>query len=323
MKTKFFLMVSLSIVSTFVSSCSNQQIDDSLHNSSKQELNEASSQEFTNLCSSIDNLNSNYATLEKTTTRGRATKWGGRFFSAVVDGIGGYIAGPIAGWVVGPLVSWAFEEHWERCNKELTQNHNNMIDMKKIDLEIPSKTYVPNSNVITMKDSIGYFHNKILDEIAIKDKKYTLLDNNDVDYKTLYEDCLNTANKLGANIAPISNNDKEKYLVLADDIVKSFEKCAKDSISLEKAFKNINDSYIKKFGNNQKIELTEIIQKKIAPVISNMDDEEEIIKYADKLNNIYNENNINHELKDCIKTATDVTINSKLFWDRANIKIKK
>lgn len=46
---------------------------------------------FTQLCTSIDSLNNTYNVGPQTRS---LNKWGGKVFSAVVDGITGYITGP-------------------------------------------------------------------------------------------------------------------------------------------------------------------------------------------------------------------------------------
>ena len=59
----------------------------------------------------------------------------------------------------------------------------------------------------------------------------------------------------------------------------------------------------------------EIVQRKIADVLNCIDNESSIIEYANQVNAIIRDTSVNPELKSDLKTVTDITINSKLYWD--------
>lgn len=88
------LFILVAFVAFVFSSCSNDMTSVA--------TSTTANNSFTLLCTSIDSLNNTYKVGPQTRS---LNKWGGRIFSAVVDGITGYIAGP-AGPIVSPLCSW-------------------------------------------------------------------------------------------------------------------------------------------------------------------------------------------------------------------------
>ena len=103
---KKVLFIFVTIMAIVFSSCSNEMTSVA--------TSTTPNNSFEQLCSSIDSLNTTGAVGEKTRS---INEWGGKVFSAVVDGITGYITGP-AGPIVGTLCSWAFDAHWKRCTRE-------------------------------------------------------------------------------------------------------------------------------------------------------------------------------------------------------------
>lgn len=87
------LFILVAFVAFVFSSCSNDMTSVA--------TSTTANNSFTLLCTSIDSLNNTYKVGPQTRS---LNKWGGRIFSAVVDGITGYIAGP-AGPIVSPLCS--------------------------------------------------------------------------------------------------------------------------------------------------------------------------------------------------------------------------
>lgn len=297
----FIILVSGTIPS--MSSCSN-------------DLQEASSNdqleniEFSKLLKSLDQVGQSYTPTE---TRGSGwTKWGGRIFSATVDGITGYISGP-AGWVVGPLCSWAFDEHWNRCNRIKAMTPSVRRAMAGYGFEgMEPLTYVNSFDVPTKEDSIGYYHNLILNDLANSGKSYEV-SNGDIDYQAILNDCMDAAEKYGVDLN-ISKSDQQKFCVFCKDVVETFTSCSQEEITLDDAFSEMNNSYITLFGVKCNIRKVETVQKKIINVLNDIDDKDKVNDYADQVYEIINKTNINSDLKADLKTVTSVTVNSKLYW---------
>lgn len=99
-----------------------------------------------------------------------------------------------------------------------------------------------------------------------------------------------------------------------------WSKCTQEKNDIESAFDEVNKSYIKRFKNNNRIKDAEIIQKKIVTKLSTLDKEEDIKKYADQVFQLYDEADIEPRQKQDFKTITNVTVNSKLYWDNAKLQ---
>ena len=118
-KTFLILLFVAGVAILSFTSCSHEEnVDVSKGNS-------VESVEFGKLCNTVEQIGKEFS---PPSTRGvNWKKWGGRVFSATVDGLSGYVAGP-AGIIVGPLCSWAFEEHWEHCTRGMSiKAHSNVL----------------------------------------------------------------------------------------------------------------------------------------------------------------------------------------------------
>jgi len=266
--------------------------------------NDSEELEFENLCSDIDAIGFKY---NSPITRVDLNKWGGRIFSATVDGITGYIAGP-AGWAVGPLCSWAFDEHWENCTNQMR------AASRRID-SYSSYTYVFDDGTMAKSDSIGYYHNMILYDLAKSGKDYITIDE-EIDYQAILDDCISVARKYGIYLN-ISSADRQKYVSFSRDAVRSFADCYQQKITIEEAYNNISASYANKFNEKLYFDKVEIVQRKIADILNNIDNESSIKEYADQVNVVLRDANVNPKLKNDLKTVTDITVNSKLYWSTA------
>lgn len=309
-KLLFIIFVSGTLLG--MSSCSND-----LQGTSSNVL-QIEDTEFTNLLKSLDQVGQPYAAPE---TRGSGwTKWGGRIFAATVDGITGYISGP-AGWAVGPLCSWAFEEHWARCNRlmETTPSNRRIMGSDLGSMEL--LTYVNCINVPNKEDSIGYYHNLILRDLANSGKSYETT-NGDVDYQAILNDCMEATKKYGVDLH-ISKPDQQKLCSFSKDVVETFTSIDQKKNTLNDAFRKMNNSYITIFGTKSNIGKVEAVQNKIINVLNDMDDEESVKDYADQVYELLDKTNVSSELKTDLKTVTSVTVNSKLYWTTNENRITK
>lgn len=263
---------------------------------------------FINLCSSLDSIGAEY---DSPKTRAfNLNKWGGKFFSAVVDGVTGYISGP-AGIVVGTLCSWAYDAYWERCTKLMSRTANMEKAVLRDTRITPTYVFAVKSE-LTREDSAGYYHNIILNELANSGKEY-INDTGEIDYQNILTDCMEAAQKYG--IAPeLSSTDKKKYIAFSKDVVESFSACAQGNATLEDAFNNVNSSYIEKFKVKPNLEKAEFFQSKIINILNSIERNDSIKEYADKVNILLIKADIDSTLKSDLKTISDYTVNSRLYW---------
>lgn len=301
------LLFIAAIAATTLLSCSN--VSETI---SEGEATEVTSPD-NNLLNSIDNVNNKYQTNSsmKKTKPATANKWAGRVYAAVVDGIGGYIAGP-AGWLVGPLCSWAFEEHWARCTRDVHTASRPRKAVMNDSIQIP--TYVADKENPMRIDSIGYYHNLVLEKLNATQHDYY---NNDstVNYELIYDDCTKASSEL--NIEIPEAGEKDKFVALAKIIVESVADC-NDENDLQNAFDKINSYYNSVFSPDETIVLTEQVQKRIISVISEMSDENDVKQYANEIYNAIYQSGASAEEKDKAAVANSVTVNSKLYWESAS-----
>lgn len=236
-------------------------------------------------------------------------------FSAVVDGLAGYVGGP-AGWIVGPLCSWAFDAQWERCSRVMNKKAPGVEETANTGQFVQSPTYVFKGDRLEKLDSIGFYHNRILDDIILSEKCY-FLSNGNINYDDLFNDCMKYANKYGVDIS-VSSTDRVKLLSLAQDIVESFLICVMNDEPIEIAFKRVNLSYVQNFNDVKRIENVELVQHKIMEVLAEINDENEIVDYADKIYKVIEDAEINSYMSRDLKTMTSVTVNSKLYWENSS-----
>jgi len=298
MKKTFFLLFVIGVAILSFASCSHEDnVDVSKGNS-------VESVEFGKLCNTVEQIGKEFS---PPATRGvNWKKWGGRVFSTTVDGLAGYVAGP-AGIIVGPLCSWAFEEHWERCTRGASIKAHSDILSDDIPMDIGYVFLKENS---TRADSIGYYHNVILEEIARSGKSY-VSDEGEIDYQTLLSDCVVFAKKYGIEV---DEQNAESYMDLSKSTVESFTSCGKNEITKEDALKRINTLYKEKINLEPNLEKTECFQNIIMESLLDIDDDFVIKDFANQVNKSIMDANVSPKLKRDLMTISDVTVNSKLYW---------
>jgi hypothetical protein len=167
---------------------------------------------------------------------------------------------------------------------------------------------------MTKDDSIGYYHNLVLDDLANSGKKY-VTSSDEIDYPSIVRDCVAAAKKYGVNLN-ISLADQQKYVAFSKDVVSSFADCGAEKITINQAFSDINTSFESKFDTKLNLDKVEMVQNEIVDVLNS-------IYYADKVNTILKTANLNPELKNDLRTVTSVTVNSKLYWTSSEKELAK
>lgn len=313
MKKSILIFLQMICMISFMTSCSQS---DSIDDLSSDET-EAYSTEFLSLCESIDSINATYsfnsandneATRIKT---GTVVKWGKKVYTFIMDASTSCICGPI-GWLVGYVCSCAYEEYLDYVFDQASSSKQSWAK-KNINsgLVTACPTYVYKMAKMEKIDSIGYYHNVLLDRIMTSGETY-VLDSNDLDYLNLLRDGDKYAKEYGINYT-ISSKDTLKYVSFVQSTVKTLANCKENNIDLEITHSYINKYYSTLFGANKNIEQAELVQRKLLTILNDMDSDDEIISYADKINKSIVTNNLDEELYRDIKTIVDVTINSMLY----------
>ena len=154
----------------------------------------------------------------------------------------------------------------------------------------------------------------MLDKLSHSGNNYVYNDST-INYNLIYEDCEKASKELA--IETPQNEDKAKLISLSKHIVEEISNC-NDDIDLENAFETINKYYSKEFNIDEDIIITEKVQKKILSVINEMEDENDIKEYANKIYDAIYKSSVTPELKEKASIANSVTVNSKLYWENTN-----
>jgi len=253
----------------------------------------------------VDSLNDNYLPY---TTRTNIRKWGSRFLSAVVDASVGAVASaattPIGGTIIGTGASWAYEEYLGNILDKVESSSSTGTDNQAF---VPVVIFAPERGNMTFVDSVGYYHNMLLAEIAKSGKTY--LDQNGeelftditamLDEKKQVHSGASVQNELAAFSSPVSifintlNPDDEQTLD------KSFTSFESEGEALGISVKEL--SSIKE------------ICSKISNVILYLENEK-TIEYGEKLYKIIDDSNISETQKQSFKILDNIIVNSKLYW---------
>lgn len=264
--------------------------------------------ELTKLYNSIDSLQNVYST---PISRVNWDKWGRRGISFAVDGVVGLLfaeTGPLAA-PIGAVGSGLYEDYLDyMVNRSNTMNRKTRRISRG---ESPSlKAVVFPVERATFVDSIGYYHNLIMNEVRFNGKSYT--DNNgDIDFTSFYDDVLIVAKKHGINnVYPINTRLLFQYLESIIKPIALLEVNKQGDINSEQilsVFFNKN-YYGFNYDSAKTIQHKEIVEKIIYNCANVTDDQ--LIEYGTKVNNIIVNSHIDSTTKDNLKIANNIAINT-------------
>lgn len=307
MKKVLNLFIAFTIAITSITSCNSVEdiIDEPIQASEDVEL--------AKLYNSIDSLQSEY--LSSNITRVDWDKWGRRGLGYAVDGVVGLLfaeTGPLAG-AIGVVGSGLYEDYLDymvsRCN-----TMNQQIQRTAQNGQTPIRAVVfPDENT-TYVDSIGYYHNLIINEVKSNGKSYTDVSGN-INYNAYYEDVLAIAKQHGIlNDSYVNTKLLFQYL---ESIIKpivqlemSNQEAVNTDIILSTFFNSTYNGF--NFDKTLTVQHQEICEK-IIYNCGNIKDSQ-LVEYGTKVNNLIVNSNIDANTKDNLKIANNIAINSSLRW---------
>lgn len=325
-KNLFYYVCAIAFVFT-ISSCSVSE-DDTV--SIKQNPQYEVTTGYVGFMSSVDSLNSVYLsgiTQNQTRAVGKYLRnnfaesiadnggrliggYLGRNIGCVIGGItgspigaiGGYVVGRWAGRIVGSVVA----SYGASCLFNSLVNRNiNDSDSFKITY------YLPN-DCETVDDSIGYYHNLVMSELAAHHEKY-VDDNGNPDFELIYDDCVNILKENGIYTKDVSQDVNFKKEVIS---------YAKDNYCLSNEFKcgNISDELfktklvedVKSRGlSEEDIAVFSDYAMKITETCVELPLDSKI-EYANGLNNVILSSSMDDEMKEELRSATNLMVNSSI-----------
>lgn len=305
MKKVLFVFIAFTIAITAITSCNSVEdiIDEPIQASKDVEL--------AKLYNSIDSLQSEY--LSSNITRVDWDKWGRRGLGFAVDGVVGLLfaeTGPLAG-PIGVVGSGLYEDYLDymvsRCNTMSRQNQrtarNSQSPIQAVVFPVENSTYV---------DSIGYYHNLIINEIKSNGKLYTD-DSGNINYAAYYEDVLAIAKQYGIqNDSYVNTKLLFQYLESIIKPMVQIEMSNQESVNSDLILSTFFNSTYKGFNFDKALTVQhqEICEKIIYNCVNIRD--AQLVEYGTKVNNLIVNSNIDANTKDNLKIANSIAINSSL-----------
>lgn len=306
MKKILFLVVVFTVVITSITSCNS--VEDIVIEPSEVSENA----ELTKLYYAIDSLQKVYSIPE---SRVDWDKWGRRGISFAVDGVVGLLFAEtgILAAPIGAVGSGLYEDYLDymvsRCN---TMNRQNRRISRSESSSL--KTVVFPVENATSVDSVGYYHNLIINEIRSNGKSYTD-DSGNIDFSAYYEDVFVAAKKHGIkNDYPINTPLLFQYLESIIKPVAQLDMNDQEDINSELILSIFFNNNYKDFNYEtaKMIQHREICEKIIYNCANVRDDQ--LVEYGTKVNDIIVNSQLNPNTKDNLKIANNIAINSSLQW---------
>lgn len=296
------LLLFFSFVLALTTSCSNSEdnICDSAQKLPYTELDK--------LYNSIDSLNKEYSTLSS--TRGpQAIKWGRRFLSGTVDACVGVLTaetGPLGALLFSTVASGLYDDYLDYCMKSvshLPRYASRNVPPVRLSIVLP----VENANFV---DSIGYYHNILLNEIQSKNLSF-VDDNGNIDYNAYYKEVLAAAKKYG--ISGNCTTNAPQIFKYMNSIIKPLAQIKEGS---QETYLSIifNETYNDfNFDDSKTLQLRDACDKIIYnDLCMNCD---HIVEYGIKVNDLIVSSNVESGIKEGLKIANNIAINSSLYWN--------
>ncbi len=266
--------------------------------------------ELAKLYNSIDSLHNEYSILPS--TRGaKLNKWGKRLLCGIADAcVGGITSGLGPGSLVCSIVaSGLYEDYLNYCTKKIKKSPFAQIDRNVSSVQKAVVFTKVNSNFV---DSIGYYHNTILDEVRSTGKSFVNA-NGSINYAVYYNEVLAASKRIGISTKFTIN--KTLIFRYLDSIIKPLAQV--EDISEETVLSIIfNGTYNNfNFDDTKTLQLRNICEKIIYNDLCV--DEGQEVEYGTKVNELIVKSNVANDTKETMKVANNIAINSLLYW-RAN-----
>ena len=300
MKKILLLIAIFTVAIVSISSCDNSEdiITDSV-----QEIPDA---ELTRLYNSIDSLHCEYTTLDS--NRGATlNKWGRRFLVATFDACVGAItaeSGPGA-FICSTLASGLYDDYLDAVDRRFSRSNKSTTRSSSSSMQaVVFPTTAP-----CFIDSIGYYHNLVINEIQSKGLSFIDINGN-IDYNSYYNEVVSVSKKNG--IACNAAINKPLIFKYINSIIRPFAQLEEGdeetilSIIFNGTYKEFN------FDNSKTLQLRNVCKKIIYKDLSV--NEDQVVEYGTKVNELIVNSNVANDTKETMKVANNIAVNSSLNW---------
>ena len=215
---------------------------------------------------------------------------------------------PIGGTIIGTGASWAYEEYLGNILDKVESSSSAGTDNQAF---VSMVILAPERGNMTFVDSVGYYHNMLLAEIAKSGKTY-LDQNGEADIEELFTDITAMLDeKKQVHSGASAQNELAAFSSPVAIFINTLN--PDDEQTLDKSFASF-ESEGEALGISAK-ELSSIkeICSKISNVILYLENEK-TIEYGEKLYKIIDDSNISETQKQSFKILDNIIVNSKLYW---------
>lgn len=301
MKNNFYLFaIVMTLATVALTSCDSSE---DIVSKSVQDLPNA---ELTRLYNSIDSLHNEYSTMD--VARGAIlNKWGRRFLVATFDACVGVITsetGPGA-FVCSTIASGLYDDYLDVVDRRFNRAYN----FNTVSISITPQSVVFPSDNPCFVDSIGYYHNLVINEIQSKGQSF-IDENGNIDYNSYYNEVLKVSKEKGIQCNAVINIPLVfRYI---NSIIKPFAQIEKGdeetiiSIIFNGTYSDFN------FDNSKTLQLRNVCEKIIYNDLSV--DEDRVVEYGAKVNDLIVKSDVANDTKEMMKVANNIAINSSLYW---------
>lgn len=303
-----------------ISSCSNDQYDN--YNTDNLPPKTTNMTELDSFYLVVDSLNATVTMPPKTR---EIMGWGGLTYAA--DGVFGVLGAPLGGFgafLLGVAASEAYGHFGKYVIKKMS---NSTVQSDITDGWVkenpPTVVAFNRFEKATLDDSTGYIHNLALADLASANTNY--IDNNgNVNYNLLFKDCATSLKKQGIDCDSIMSNDqlKQDMANVIDVGIKTLFDNSQGKISFDESIEKIQVEYEGKFGTKNGVNMDVIrnMTQKLS-VVNGMSNEQ-LTKYAIELNKTIDSSKLSTPQKNEIKTLSDISINSAMYWNASLNKLR-
>lgn len=259
--------------------------------------------ELVKLYNSIDSLHNEYSDFSRSSY---STIWGRRFLVSAFDACVGAItaeSGPGA-FICSTIASGLYDDYLDAVNRYYTKT----ISYSFRSASAPQSVVFSSSDP-SFVDSIGYYHNLVINEIQSKGESF--IDYEDkIDYESYYNEVIKVSKENGI----LCNSEIDKPLVFRyiDSIIRPFAQIqAGDeetilSIIFNETYNDFN------YDNSKTLQLREVCEKIIYNDLTV--NEAQVVEYGSKVNELIEDSNVDLSAKETMKVANNVAVNSSLYW---------
>lgn len=271
----------------------------------------------------IDSINEGY---KKKITRGnnaeKFARWG---LTAIADGIGGCIGVGVVSWFTGAAASTAYNLYLDHCQAIVSRACCSLPNITRgCDDSIKITDYEKINSVIAFQfcdndpqvaqDSIGYAHNKLLDNIDLYNDCYLL--GSHINYDYILDDCKNTAMNLELPYSEIETVDRQKYGEFCDNMILALSNLYDGAITYDAAFNNIE--YLLKTTDDitaSEAKFISTLAKHIAMCLSEDIEINNIESYSEELSDAIKNSDLSESEISLCKKLLQTAVCSYAFWN--------